>query len=123
MKDQTFEHLYCDKHQIDRAEFARSVMRRAVHPKTRLVKWALAVFNPDHFTADFDLVYGVAGLRRLRDFEAEVERFNDHPANRGWLRRKLGLRISTGRLRTLIRETLPRSRAALPTNAANPDRN
>jgi hypothetical protein len=63
--------------------------------------------NPNYFAADFDLIYGVENLRRLRDFKTEVARFNEHPANRGLLRRTFCFRVSTCRLKELIRETLP----------------
>ncbi|MBC8041183.1 MAG: hypothetical protein H7Y06_11620 [Opitutaceae bacterium] len=71
------------------------------------MKWMLPTLRQNHFAADFDLIYGVERLTRMRDFAAEVERFNEHPANRGWLRRSMLMRASTSRLRALIRETLP----------------
>lgn len=71
------------------------------------MKWLLPILRHNHFAADFDLIYGVERLRRLREYAAEVERFNEHPANRGWLRRSMQMRVSTTRLRALIRETLP----------------
>ncbi|MET0263846.1 MAG: hypothetical protein ABW223_13160 [Rariglobus sp.] len=83
------------------------MLQRALYPRTLPVKWLLPLLNRDHFTADFDLIYGVEHLRRLRDFTTEAERFNEHPSNRGWLRRRLGLRVSTSRMKALIRETLP----------------
>lgn len=65
------------------------------------------MIDPNYFAADFDLIYGVENLRRVRDFVTEAERFSGHPANRGWLRRAFCLRVSTSRLKALIRETLP----------------
>jgi hypothetical protein len=52
------------------------------------------------------LIYGVEHLRKMRDFKTEAERFNEHPGNRGCLRRQLRIRISTNRLKRLIRTTL-----------------
>jgi hypothetical protein len=97
------------KHNIPPEEFARTIFNRALYRRALLVKWLLPLLHQGYFAADFDLIYGVERLRRLRDFTAEAERFNEHPANRGFLRRTLCLRVSTNRLRALMRETLPRS--------------
>ncbi len=36
-----------------------------------------------------------------------IDEFWDHPANRGWLRRVAGFRVSTRRLRRIASEYLP----------------
>ncbi|HEY8933206.1 MAG TPA: hypothetical protein VIM44_07845 [Rariglobus sp.] len=109
MSNPTFAEIYCLKHNLPPEAFARSIFNRALYRRTLLVKWLLPLLHHGYFSADFDLIYGVERLRRMRDFATEAERFNEHPANRGFLRRTLGLRVSTTRLRALIRETLPRS--------------
>jgi hypothetical protein len=100
---------FCEQNQIPRDRYARAVFERVLYRRTRAVRWLLTVMRPGYFAADFDLIYSVEGLRRMRDFAPEGDRFNEHPANRGWLRRTLRLRVSTNRLRALIRETLPRA--------------
>lgn len=109
MSNPTFAECYCVKHNIPPEEFARSIFNRALYRRALLVKWLLPLLHHGYFSADFDLIYGVERLRRMRDFATEAERFNEHPANRGFLRRTLCLRVSTTRLRALIRETLPRT--------------
>lgn len=111
MSNPTFAECYCVKHNIAPEEFARAIFNRALYRRALLVKWLLPLLHQGYFAADFDLIYGVERLRRVRDFATEAERFNEHPANRGFLRRTLCLRVSTNRLRALIRETLPRSAA------------
>lgn len=108
MSSLTFGECFCQKNNIPPEQFARAVMCRVLYRRTLAVRWLLPLLSRNYFSADFDLIYGVERLRRLRDFAAEAERFNEHPANRGWLRRTLRLRVSTTRLRSLIRETLPR---------------
>ena len=108
MSEPTFAECFCAQNQIKPADFARCVLKRSLTPQTRWVRWFLPLIEPAHFTADFDLIYSVGELRRLREFPDEVTRFNAHPANCGWLRRKLGLRVSSRRLRGLVRTTLPR---------------
>lgn len=85
------------------------------------MRWLLSLWSRSYFASDYDLIYGVERLSRLRDFQEEAERFYAHPANRGTLRRRLGMRVSTGRLRSLIRETLPRDarRASEPAADSN----
>lgn len=107
-EDATFAALFCAKHNIPREAYAKELFNRALYRRTHLVKWLLPLLSRNHFVADYDLVYAVERLRRRRDFILEAHRFNEHPANCGWLRRTLRLRISTGRLKALIRETLPR---------------
>ncbi len=105
----TFAESYCAQHGIPREKFARTVFKRVLYRRTLLFIWILQFFKQDYFVADFDLIYGVERLRRMRDFNSEAERFNEHPSNRGWLRRRLRLRVSTYRLKLLIKETLPLS--------------
>lgn len=107
MSDPTFAECFCAKNNLTREQYAREVFNRVIYRRVLWVKWLLPMLNRNHFAADFDLIYGVERLRRLREFSAEAERFNEHPANRGWLRRGMMMRVSTSRLRTLIRETLP----------------
>ena len=107
MSNITFAECFCTKNNIPREEFARAVFNRSLYRRTHLVKWLLPLLNPSYFAADFDLIYGVERLSRVRDFVTEAERFNEHLGNRGFLRRTLCLRVSTARLKTLIRETLP----------------
>ena len=109
MSNLTFAECYCLKHNLPPEQFARTIFNRSLYRRTHLVKWLLPLLHQGYFAADFDLIYGVERLRRVRDFSTEAERFNEHPANGGFLRRTLCLRVSTNRLRALIRETLPRT--------------
>jgi hypothetical protein len=117
MSDPTFAECFCSKNNIPREKFVRTVFNRSLYRRAYLIRWLLPLIHPNHFAADFDLIYGVENLRRVRDFVLEAERFNGHPANHGWLRRTFCLRVSTCRLKALIRETLPRrshSKAYVP---------
>lgn len=123
----TFAESFCAQKQIAPEQFAREVFGRSLYRRALWLKWLLPLLKKNYFTADFDLIYGVERLRRLRDFATEAERFNEHPANRGWLRRTLCLRVSTKRLRALIRDTLERPeenghRAGRPVKVRTPGR-
>lgn len=109
MSNPTFAESFCAHNQIPPEQFAREVFKRVLYRRARWVSWLLPLIWRGYFAADFDLIYGVERLRRVRAFAIEVDRFNEHPANRGFLRRTLGLRVSTCRLRALVRESLPRA--------------
>lgn len=118
MSSPTFAESFCAQNQIHPEQFAREVFKRSLYRRARWVSWLLPLIWRGYFAADFDLIYGVERLRRVRAFAVEADRFNDHPANRGFLRRTLGLRVSTCRLRALVREALPRSEeCAAPVSA------
>lgn len=104
----TFAECFCAKYNVPREKYARAVFNRVLYRRTHLFKWLLLYLQPQFFAADFDLIYGVENMRRMKEFSAEVDRFNEHMANHGSLRRVFGFRVSTTRLRMLMRETLPR---------------
>jgi hypothetical protein len=81
-------------------------MRRALYPHARLVAPIIAFLWPEHFDADLDFVRSVARLRRYREFFFESEEFAHHPANRGFWRLAAHIRISSRRLRRIVRATL-----------------
>jgi hypothetical protein len=107
MKNATFAECFCAKYNIPPENYTRAVFNRALYKRTHLFRWLLRVVDLHYFAADYDLILGVAQACRMSDFVAEAERFNNHPANHGWLRRTFCLRVSTNRLKALMRETLP----------------
>ena len=106
MDTPTFSEIYCAQHGIPADQFSRAVFKEILYRRAVPLVGALRFLKRNYFSADFDLIYAVEGLRRLHDFHNEARRFNEHPANRGWLRRGLRLRISTSRLKRLIKTTL-----------------
>ena len=107
MKNATFAECFCAKNNIPPEKYTRAVFNRVLYKRTHLLRWLLRLVDPNYFAADFDLILGVEQASRMSDFVLEAERFNNHPANHGWLRRTFCLRVSTNRLRALMRETLP----------------
>ena len=106
MNNQTFTEFFCVKHKISHDDFVREVFNRSLYPHARLLKWLLIFYDPYYFDPDHELIASAGAIGRVRDFVNEAYQFNIHPANCGWLRRKLRLRVSTQRLRAIIRETL-----------------
>lgn len=111
----TFQECFCNQNYLPAEGYVRIVFYRALYPHTRLVSWVLPFFVSNYFQADLDLIHGVARLRRSHEFEIEVIHFVEHWDNFGFLRRYLRLRVSVGRLQTLIQETLERHSRTSPT--------
>ena len=101
----TFAERFCAQHHIAPEAYETAVLRRSLHTLARLLRPLLDLF-PAYFSADREFVRGVGRISRLREFEGEAQDFAQDPANRGILRQRLRLRISTRRLRHLVRATL-----------------
>lgn len=114
-----FRRLYCEQHAITPEDFPNHLFTRSLYPQARLLKLVLELSNPYFFRADYDFLHDVGRLRSFRDYEQSVVQFITHPYNhRDLLRKWLCLRISTTRMRGLVRQQLkPRgagSRSVLP---------
>ena len=117
MADPTFTEAYCAKHGTPPADFAQAVLRRTLYPHARLLLPLCRFYNANHLAADMDLVRAAGELRRVRDLGDELSDFNHHPANVGFWHRQMKVRISTQRLRALMRETLPLTADSRPPTA------
>jgi len=106
MTEKTFAELYCEKHALRPDKYERVVMHRALYPHARLLAPVVEFLWPQHFAADLDFVRSVARLRRYREFFFESEEFAHHPANRGFWRLTCYVRISSRKLRRMVRSTL-----------------
>ena len=100
-----FAEKFCAQHNLAPEKFESEVFRRALHNRARLL-WPLLALIPGYFAADREFVRGVGRISRLREFEGEAIDFNHDPANRGVMRQWLRFRVSTRRLRRLVRATL-----------------
>lgn len=114
MHDKTFADLYCEQRCLTREQFVADVFRRTLYAHARLLAPILRVLRPQHFAADYEFINGVGLLRRFRDYALEAEEFAHHPDNRGILRVTLNLRISSRRMRRLLRTTLHPELTSVP---------
>lgn len=109
----SFAERFCARHGLSPGAYGEAVLRRALYPHARGVYCALACLSENYGRADRDFIHGVGMIRRLQDFSGEAADYMDHPANRGFLRRRLRLRVSSRRLRRLAEEAF--SMEAVPT--------
>lgn len=104
MKPAHFAEHYCDLHKLTLDEFPRHLRKHALYPHARFIVPILTLFNGDYLAADNDFIQDVGQLTRYNDFFGSSFEYIHHPANRGFLRRVLRLRISTERMRRIIRK-------------------
>lgn len=104
-----FRQVYCTQNAITEAEYAEHLLHRVLPPHARIFR-AISLFtlqNRNHFRADFDFINDVGCLRNYRDYNQSVDEFVVHPWNkRTLLRGLLRLRVSTSRVRQIVREQL-----------------
>ena len=107
MNKSSFSELYCTRHGVLPVRFEQEVLRLTLYPHARLLAPLCQFFNQGYWTADLDLIQAVSGFCQGHHFSAEAMDFSAHPANQGFWRRVLRIRVSVRRLFILIRQTLP----------------
>jgi hypothetical protein len=107
MSQPNFAEVFCARYAMEPAAFERSVLRRVLYPHARLLAPLCRFFNPDFFAADLDFIHAVSGVCQGHHFSVDAMDFSDHPANQGFWRRTLRVRVSVRRLFILIQQTLP----------------
>ncbi len=117
----TFAAKFCRHHGVRPEDFGGAVLRHTLYLPARWAGPLLRLFDRQHFAADLEFIQTLANLTKRSQFLAEARAFNYHPANLGFLRRKLRLRVSVRRLRALFEEVMaPESDAAKTDPAAPP---
>jgi len=99
---ETFAERYCARHGLEPTAFVNTVLRAALYPHARVLRWLLPWSS---LAVDRAFVDGVGRVRCAEDFHNEVRDFVEDPAGHTWLRDVLHLRVSARRLRRLVRET------------------
>lgn len=104
MKSVRFIDLYCQQQGIEAADFEAHIFDRALYPAARPLAGILGFFRRDYFQADRFFIEDVARLRRYEDFHAIGIEYSQHHSNGWFLRRVLRLRVSTERMRRIVRD-------------------
>ena len=106
MNEKTFAELYCEQRGLRPEDYDAAVLRETLYPHARLLAPFFRLIWSRHFSADIEFVRSVAMLRRYREFFNETEEYAHHPENRGFWRMTANIRISSRRMRRLVRATL-----------------
>lgn len=103
MKGPTFSELYCARERIAPSDAAERLFRDALYPHARPFAALFRLVRRRHFLADREFIEDVGYLRSLEDFSLVLGCYIEHPDNRGYLRRRLRLRVSARRMLRIVR--------------------
>ncbi|HVZ64932.1 MAG TPA: hypothetical protein VG936_10200 [Lacunisphaera sp.] len=113
MKGPTFSELYCARERIAPSDAPERLFRAGLYPHARLFVRLIRLLRRRHFLADHEFIEDVGYLRSLEDFSLALGCYIEHPDNRGFLRRRLRLRVSARRVLRIVRSVFtPAVRAA-----------
>ncbi len=82
------------------------VLQLSLHRRARLLRPLLVAMQHDYFAPDRELVLALADVTRMAQVEAEIREYVTDHRNANWLRGRAKLRISTRRVRSLVRSYL-----------------
>lgn len=110
-----FRELYCARCRIEAKDFEQHLFLRALYPSARLLHRLLSEESRRrNFELDFEFVRAVGLLHSRRAFRDESSEFARDPANRGFLRQVLRLRVSGQRVRAIVDEIMEESHSRPP---------
>lgn len=116
-----FQARFCQQYAIRPENYAQEVLRRTTYIHAWFPIKVLGLFSSYYLQADYDFIHDVGRLTRFREYEAAVRAFFDHPMNRNNpLRNVFLLRVSTVRMRRLVREVIQKANSPVGTESTNP---
>lgn len=101
-----FKQRFITQTAIRLEDFNREVLRRTLPVHAKVLLPFARVFQPDLLAADYDLIEDIALLTSRREFSESAGTRRFHPANRGFLRKVLRIRVSISKLRDLVYDVM-----------------
>lgn len=98
---------FCADVGCDVGQFEDEIFRRCLRRTARVLAWLLGGKTHPVFGPDLTLIARVGLARSLQDVRTVLDDHWCDPANDRWMRRKLGARISTQRLRRIAGHYVP----------------
>jgi hypothetical protein len=105
--EKTFEERFCSHYHLPPERYRSAMFRRCLYRRTLIVYPLFWLFRKGYFDADLQLISNVGLLRRREDLNAEIDAFRMHCDNMDFPRRVLRLRISTQRVRYVVKALIP----------------
>lgn len=102
----TFKQRFTEKTGGSPDDFTRDLLRQTLPPHARILLPLVSIFDQKVLAADYDLIFDIAQLTSRREFAASVCVRRFHPANRGFLRKVVRVRVSIARLHRLVYDTM-----------------
>ena len=106
----TLSEHFAALHPARPAEVARRLFWACLHRRGLVLVPILAVACRDFFAADRALLERVARVRTVEELEEEIHDFRTDARNQTWWRKVGRVRVSTRRLRRVVRPYLPAAR-------------
>ena len=100
----TFREIYCEKNGCTDSRFEHELLWRCFYPHARPLLPFMKVMSKQYFTADLELINDVGYSTGRQGVKDAIDSYFHHPANVGFLRRRLRVRISTNAIRHLARQ-------------------
>ncbi len=115
----SFQEHFCEKERCTAEQFARKVFFRTLYPQAKAFVTLLGGFRSDYFAADRELISGAGRATTMNQLRVEAEEFAIDSNNRGWLRQRVKIRVSTTRLKQLARQYLTEGEGQAPDSEEN----
>ena len=116
----TFSELFCERHHIAPDRYVRAMFWRCLHRRAWVLVPFIRFVDDDYFSPDYDLIRGVGRITKASELAGELADFYSHPKSHTFAHRRLGLRVSVGRLSRVVFELLPGRSRRLETDTRAP---
>jgi len=98
--------IYCERHHLRSDQFVESLFWKTLYPRARFFGFPIILLMPRIFSADRDFITQVGQVETMEQYKQVEEYFHRWPGCRSFLRGKLGLRVTSRRVRRLVEELL-----------------
>ena len=102
----TFKQRFLEKTGGNPDDFIRDILRLTLPLHARLLLPFARILEQSVLAADYDLISDIAQLTSRREFSDSVGVRRFHPANRGFLRKVVRVRVSIARLHRLVYDVM-----------------
>jgi len=104
--DKCFSVNFCSVKGIKPDKYEQAAFNEALYFHAKLLIGLFSILWPGYCTADYEFIRNVGKLKRYRDFSHEAEEYAHHPSNQGFWRKVMNVRVSSKKLRNLVKTTL-----------------
>ena len=98
----TLKEKFCSHYGVGSDLYADAMFWRCLHRRALLLVPLIRLCARDYFSPDRELVRGVGRLTSAAGLGEELANFYSNPDNQGFVRRRLRLRVSVGRLSRIV---------------------
>lgn len=106
-KGATLRERFCADIGCAPAEFEGEIFRRCLRRRARILAWCFGGLGSKVFAPDLELIHRAGESVSIEEVRRALDDHWGNPANDHWLRRKLGARVSSQRLRWIASHYVP----------------